>query len=547
MTPSSLAAPAERLARFNDLLDPLVAELEPLHLALNHANWQASITGKDEFVQESARLDATIRKLLSRSEPFEVLVGLKRSGGLSEPLAQRQLDVLINACRQHQLPADLIDRMVTLEKQLDSRFNNFRAQLGGEPVSDNRLRELLRTSDDPAVRRHAWEASKQIGAEVEPDLLELVRLRNQAARSLGFDNYYSMMLELDELDETELFGILDELERGTSPLFEAYKREVDAAIATRFGTTPAALRPWHYGDPFFQEAPAAAGVNLDPHFEGKSLEDLTRRFFAAVGFDIEPMLAHSDLHEKPGKGQHAFCMSLDRGADVRVLCNIRSNEYWMGTMLHEFGHAVYDQHVDRNLPWLLRQHAHILTTEASAMLFGRLSKNATWLRVYAGVDPDAARRAADATARAVRNQLLVLTRWCLVMCHMERALYRVPGQDLNALWWDLVERLQLIRRPEGRDAPDWASKIHFSVAPVYYHNYMLGEMMASQLQHRLLEHVGGDGEKSWERYVSSEEVGRFLIERLYSSGRSVDWRGAIREATGAALQTSAFVAELGRA
>ena len=547
MTPSSPTAPAERLARFQAILDPLVAELEPLHLALNHATWQASVTGKDEFVQESARLDATLRKVLSRPGPFTVLTELKRDGGLEDPLAHRQLEVLINACRQHQLPPDLIDRMVTIEKRLDSRFNNFRARLGGESVSDNRLREMLKTSDDPAARREAWTASKQIGAEVESDLLELVRLRNQAARSLGFDNYFSMMLTLDELDENELFGILDELERGTFPLFEAYKEALDARLAARFGITPAELRPWHFGDPFFQEAPAGAGVKLDPYFEGKSLEDLTRRFFAAVGFDIEPILSRSDLHEKPGKSQHAFCISMDRAADVRVLCNIRSNEHWMGTMLHEFGHAVYDRNVDNRLPWLLRQHAHILTTEASAMLFGRLSKNATWLRIYAGVDPDEAQRAADATASAVRDQLLVLTRWCLVMSHMERALYRDPEQDLNRLWWDLVERMQRIRRPDGRNAPDWASKIHFSVAPVYYHNYMLGEMMASQLQRRLIEHLGESGDRPGERYVTSPEVGRFLTERLYAKGRAVDWRGAIRSATGDALQTAAFVAELSRA
>ncbi len=547
MTPSSLATPAERLSQFHALLDPLVAELEPLHLALNHATWQASVTGKDEFVQESARLDATIRKVLSRPEPFAVLTGLKRDGGLPEPLAQRQLDVLINACHQHQLPADLIDRMVTIEKRLDSRFNNFRARLGDEPVSDNQLRELLKTSNDSAERLEAWTASKQIGAEVEADLLELVRLRNQAARSLGFDNFFSMMLELDELDETELFEILDELESGTRPLFEPYKEALDTRIAARFGIAREALRPWHFGDPFFQQAPTEAGVNLDPYFEGKSLEDLTRRFFSAVGFDIDPMLALSDLHEKPGKSQHAFCISMDRSTDVRVLCNIRSNEHWMGTMLHEFGHAVYDRHVDERLPWLLRQHAHILTTEASAMLFGRLSKNATWLRIYAGVDPDEARRTGDATARAVRDQLLVLTRWCLVMSHMERALYRDPEQDLNTLWWDLVERLQRIRRPDGRNAPDWASKIHFSVAPVYYHNYMLGEMMASQLQRRLIDHLGEDGDRPGERYVTSPEVGRFLTERLYAAGRSVDWRGAIRSATGDTLQPSAFVLDLVRA
>ncbi|MGH7741900.1 MAG: hypothetical protein ACRENS_07755 [Candidatus Eiseniibacteriota bacterium] len=154
-----------------------------------------------------------------------------------------------------------------------------------------------------------------------------------------------------------------------------------------------------------------------------------------------------------------------------------------------------------------------------------------------------ARAAAAACARATRENLLVQTRWCLVMCHMERALYRDPAQDLDRLWWDLVERLQLLRRPDGRSAPDWASKIHFSVAPVYYHNYMLGEMMASQLQRHLLEHVIGDRE-GWDRYVTSPAIGEYLIRELYAPGKSTDWRGAVRRATGRDLEAAPFVAEL---
>jgi peptidyl-dipeptidase A len=227
-----------------------------------------------------------------------------------------------------------------------------------------------------------------------------------------------------------------------------------------------------------------------------------------------------------------------------VLCNLRSDEYWMGTMLHEFGHAVYDQGIDHALPFLLREPAHILTTEATAMLFGRLSKNAAWLTRYAGM-PEAEARAAEAgSRRAIRDQLLVQTRWELVMCHMERALYRDPGQDLSRLWWDLVERFQGVRRPETRVAPDWASKIHFSVAPVYYHNYLLGEVMASQLQRTLRHDVLGGGAESWARFVSSPEVGRYLTDRLFRSGRSLPWPETVRQATGQALSPAAFLDEL---
>jgi peptidyl-dipeptidase A len=527
-----------------DLIARLVAEIEPLQLRLNLAVWNANVTGDAAHEQESARLEAAIREIHARPEPFARLRSLSPEGGVPDASLERQRQLVFNNFRANQLPAATIQRIVGLEKKLESRFNTFRATLDGERVGENAIRELLRESDDLALRQRAWEASKQIGAEVEPELLELVRLRNQTARELGFDDHYAMSLELkDEIEESQLFAWLDEVDRGTRPLYEAYKRDLDERLARRFGVPRAELRPWHYGDPFFQEAPAH-GVNLDPWFAGKALEELTRRFFEGVGFDIRDLLARADLYEKPGKCQHAFCLSMDRGADVRVLCNVRSDEYWMGTMLHEFGHAVYDQGIDRALPFLLREPAHILTTEATAMLFGRLSKNAAWLTRYAGMPETEARAAGDASRRAIRDQLLVQTRWELVMCHMERALYRDPAQDLHRLWWDLVERFQGVRRPEGRTTPDWASKIHFCVAPVYYHNYLLGEVMASQLQRAIQTQALGGGSDVWARYVSSPEVGRYLSERLFRPGRSRPWPETVRHATGSDLGPEAFLAEL---
>jgi peptidyl-dipeptidase A len=138
-------------------------------------------------------------------------------------------------------------------------------------------------------------------------------------------------------------------------------------------------------------------------------------------------------------------------------------------------------------------------------------------------------------------QLLVAARWILVMCHMERAMYADPGRDLNTLWWDLVERFQMLRRPEGRDAPDWASKFHFSSAPVYYHNYLLGEMTASQIERHLLHTVLGGGETAARRYVSAPEVGVFMAGSIYRAGRSHDWRETLKQATGETLEPRYFI------
>jgi peptidyl-dipeptidase A len=532
----------DREASLSRFIGDLVAEIEPLMRTHNEAVWEANVTGDDGQQARAAEYGTRIRMVFARREPYGYLCGLRDAGGVADERLARQLELLIDAHRAQQLPADLIERTVRMEKALEGRFNAFRAELDGRRVTDNEIRMILHGSDDVGQRRRAWEASKQIGASVAGDLLDLVRLRNQGAREVGFDNYYEMMLTLDELDEGELFEVLDRLERGTRAPFQRYKSALDAGLAARFGVDAAALRPWHYADPFFQEAPPS-DVNLDPRFEGKNLEHITRRFYEAIGFEIDDILERSDLYEKEGKCQHAFCMSMDREADVRVLCNVRSTAHWMNTMLHEFGHAVYDKYIDRSLPFLLREPAHMFATEASAMLFDRLSHDAAWLERYAGLPAEEAQALARRIQEAVRAKLLVLTRWCLVMCHMERALYRDPSANLNTVWWELVERFQMVPRPEGREGPDWASKIHFTVAPVYYQNYMLGEIMASQLERHLVEEVMG-GPEARARYVSDPAVGRWLTDNLYRHGRSRNWRDTLRTATGRALDPEAFVREL---
>ncbi|MBK7367386.1 MAG: M2 family metallopeptidase [Candidatus Eisenbacteria bacterium] len=524
-------------------IDKLVAELAPIELEHNRNYWKLATTGEEQYLAICTKLDSQMRLMFARKEPYEFLRGVAAAGPLTDDLLQRQLELLVNAYRAKQLPPEIIEKQVAIEKKLEATFTNYRAQLDGRAVSDNQIIEVLVGSDDSALRRRAWEASKQVGTMVEGDLFELVKLRNEGARALGFPNFYSMSMQLDELDEAELFALLDELEKGTQPLWDAYKGDLDARLSKRFGLPVAELAPWHYADPFFQQAPASE-VNVDPFYEGQNLETLTERYFSAIGFETDDLMKLADLYERPGKNQHAFCMSVDREGEIRVLCNNKSNEKWMGTMLHEYGHAVYDKYVDRSLPWLLRSSAHILATEASAMIFGRLSKNPVWMKRYPGADAAALAAQAGPISRAVREQLLVQTRWELVMIHFERALYHDPAQDLRALWTKLVARFQGVTMPAGRNAPDWAAKIHFSIAPVYYQNYLLGEMLASQLQDHVLEKVLGGGAGKWDGFCGDPRVGEWFKHAYYAPGRRFNWRVLVTRAPGRPLESRPFVDEL---
>lgn len=436
---------------------------------------------------------------------------------------------------EYRVAPEDVDRIAALEAETMGLFNSHRGLVDGHPVSDNDIDRILSTSTDSSVRREAWEASKQVGAVVADRVLELVRLRNQTARRAGFRDYYELQLTAQEIDERWLFGTLDRLSELTDEPFRRGKTELDTRIAAMMGCAVDQLRPWHYGDPFFQERPDVDDFKLDPLFESADVEALTLATYDGLGFEIRDIIARSDLYERDGKDQHAFCIDIGRSGDIRVLCNLRPTARWMETNLHEFGHAVYDKHVDRELPYLLRGPAHTSTTEAVAMLMGRLPSTPEWLAEIRGLGYDEAERLGRMLRRQLAQQMLIMVRWCLVMAHFERDLYRTGGGDLNTLWWDYVERFQFLTRPEGRDAPDWAAKIHLAVSPVYYHNYMIGELIASQLQHRLDAEAGG--------LVNRRAAGALLRDRLFQPGASARWDATVERATGAPLTVDHFTGQ----
>src|SRR4029079_6961600 len=120
--------------------------------------------------------------------------------------------------------------------------------------------------------------------------------------------------------------------------------------------------------------------------------------------------------------------------------------------------------------------------------------------------------------KALRSEMLIFLRWAITFVRFERELYRDPEQDLNGLWWSYVSRYQKVTPPPDRNQPDWASKIHLSTSAVYYQNYVLGELMASQV----LRHIHSAVLKS-ESYVEHPEVGKFLSEKIFKPGARYEW------------------------
>ena len=538
MSTGTSRAPAADERAFVEFYRQYLARFQPLHKTAAQAWWEANVTGSDDAFARKVKAEQAIVELHADHAAFARLTHWL-DGDLGEPVLRRQHNVVYRAFLSRQADAAVQKRIVELENQIEQTFNTHRSQVDGCGLTENEVREILATSTDAGQVSAAWKGYMAVGERVAEALREVVTLRNEVARELGYDDFFVMALDLQEIDPDALTRLFDELDALTWQPFAALKDELDDRLARRFGVPRASLRPWHFGDLFFQEAVGEAESGLDGLYRDRDLIGVATSYYATLGIPVEGVLSRSDLYERDGKSPHAFAVDLDRLGDVRILCNLKPSVRWMDTLLHELGHAVYDGGIDPTLPWVLREASSAITTEGIAMMMGSMAKNEEFLVRVLEVPRAEAAPLVAAAQRSLAIEKLIFSRWAQVVVRFERAMYRDPDQDLSALWWDLKQKYQRLEPPD-RIAPDYAAKVHVAVYPAYYQSYVMGDLFGTQLRQTLAEQVGPDVNPAATCFYGRPDVGAYLREQVFGPGTRYAWHELTERATGAPLSAQAF-------
>ncbi|EKE07850.1 MAG: Peptidase M3A and M3B thimet/oligopeptidase F, partial [uncultured bacterium] len=331
--------------KFQEFLEEFVPRVEGKSVQLNKACWLLETTGLADAADLKAALDIELKMLFNHPGTYQRLLEWDQEA--SDPIDKRQLNVLIRSFKQNQIPKELLAKISQKEAHLAQSYAQFRPMIDGKKVTENQIREILKKAKDPIQRKKAWEASKEVGGELAPMILELVELRNQAARALAYPDYFQMQLALQEIDSTWLLHIFDELSLKSDKAYEKLVKEIQKEQKKHFQTDE--LGPWSWSDPFCQEDPLNNQA-LDQLVQNIDIIQASETFYQKMGIDVGGILAHSDLYEREGKNQHAFCLNIDRKKDIRTLNNVQSSMKWLETVLHELGHGIYELGFDETLP-----------------------------------------------------------------------------------------------------------------------------------------------------------------------------------------------------
>jgi len=528
-------------------IDTIVSELAPIEKELNNIQYAAWDGGGDEDYKKAAELETMYRLKLSRKDIFQKLINYKKAN-IKDPKLRREVEVLYLMFLENQLDKDIIEELVRRSNSIEKKFNTFRAKIDDKDVTMNEIKDILRTSKDRKLREKAYLAQKSIGKEIGKEIVELMRIRNYAASKIGFKNFYEYRLAIQELDKNYVIDLFDNLVRLTEEPFNTVKKEIDDMVSANLNVKPVDLMPWDYFDPFFQEAPEFGELNLDNFFKKLDMEKVAIDFYRGLDMDPSDILKRSSLYEKPRKNPHAFEMNIDRMNEIKILCNLKNDYDWMTTLIHELGHALYDKYTSKDLPWLLRTPASSFTTEGIAQLFERAVSKDGFLKKYVGMSEEERGKFRYIFDKQLRFRQLVFLRWSAVMVNFEAQAYANPDQNLNKLWWDLVEKYQHIKRIPNRDEPDFAAKIHIATVPVYYHNYIIGELYGSQLLFALSAHLNKKQSLTDVRledvnkidFINTPEIGLYLKEKVFGPGASLNWKEFVRYSTGEDLSPEYF-------
>ncbi len=391
-------------------------------------------------------------------------------------------------------------------------------------VTDELLARMARVSSEGL---QAWRSAKEKERfDVwKPWLDEVISIARELAERLGYDEHpYDALLDIFEEGLRRSY-----VEKVFSNLIPRLKKLVEKVLA----------------DEFYPRRHPLEGAG----YEKASMEKLLRRLLTILGYDW----SRGRLDESP----HPFTMPIAWG-DVRITVRYEGYDPRRPILgaIHEFGHALYDQQIDRRLAltpigsaaglgihesqsrlwelmvgqsyWFIRAVKHLL--ERYVPVF----RDYDWLEVYRYfnlVRPSLVRVEAD----ELTYHMHVYLRY-----RIEEMMVRgeIRASDVPELWDRMMEELLGVRPRKPSEGV--LQDIHWAECYVgYFPTYTLGTLLAARIFKRFTREVE-DGLEKLEK-LDFTVLREWLREKIHRWGSTFPPRELAEKAVGGYAEPDDFL------
>ena len=204
---------------------------------------------------------------------------LTHENELNELTIRQLKQLLLNAAEGPMTNPDLVAKRVAAETKQASILNGFEFKLNGQPITVNQIDDKLEKSVDLNERKAVWEASKQSGPALKPNLVTLRDLRNGVAKEMKYPDYFSLEVAAYGMTTDEMLKMLDDWMATLRPLYLQLHTWAKYKLAEKFHQPVPKKIPAHWiNNRWGQEWPGLVeAADIDKYFKDRKRNGLSRR------------------------------------------------------------------------------------------------------------------------------------------------------------------------------------------------------------------------------------------------------------------------------
>lgn len=489
-------------------METIEKKLEWIIHRLNLEQWEFHINGASDSLTFYQDL---YRYLLSDPEQFKNLPITMT--GITDKEQKHRLQLLLAKLLPDRVSFQ--PEISSLRDSLNGLFTDFSSDLQGQTLPLAKLNKTYRTSRNRSERENAFRAANAVGDRVSYDMSIIFQLRNKEAAKFGYQNYFDMIASQTPLGTKSVLQLIYKLDSLTQEHFTT----ISGNALKTVGVNELELWDLDYTHSQINQR-ADDFFNFDQ--ELRVLDSVLER----MGFEVEQLPIYYTQNSGANDLLTDNVFEIRVPYDVRIILTETDRELRMRQLLKTTGQALYSVHIAENKQ-VYNFMAQKTWQMAMSEIMALLAIDSLWLNDFANMPVGFIRQ----YRKARYEQELIEVRMLLLDLHFEYEAYLNPDQDLNRLYWDILQKYTGLPRHE--DITVWASNRKFLNSPLNSMNQLLAKIIAAQSVNYMNDYLG--------QPVDDLRTSAFLIQNYYRFGSRYSWTELLERGTGEKLNPEHLV------
>ena len=225
--------------------DEFCKKLEPKFLDMGDKDWIFYTNSTKENMEKTSEANDAIHELYRDEQLYNELGKLKKQG-LGDKHLDNQLKHLYKDFDEELNAGETKKALRDKENEIAAKYNSYVPKIDGKEVSKAEISKIMQMEKDPQIRQKAYDAKVKGGDLIADDLVEFVKMRNEFAKSQGYDNFFDYQLkETYDVEPKELNKLLDDVFEKAKDSNKIIQTEEKNDLAKAFNIRPDELEAYH--------------------------------------------------------------------------------------------------------------------------------------------------------------------------------------------------------------------------------------------------------------------------------------------------------------